>query len=406
MSRLLKLLLFWCRNKPLPPPPPPPSTSIPQPLLLLLLTLLLSLPLLLLVPSLKNKIKQIRGQFNLQLLSNLPPTTDTSRKITSLHTYPLKACQGLNPESINLTPHGLKNDRVLMIVRSASDPTQPKRFFTQRQCGRVPPSPSPKQPPLTNVVLWDDNLNVIDMGDSAAAFVTNIVNHYEAPTRSSLPPKISFHGSLRLVAFSAEANCRHPNPLYFPSSALTLSGTPPQSALSDGFPILITTTASLRDLNKRIAKKNGATPPPTNPQPISMERMFKDKISKQNPPPPPVMTMDRFRPNIVIENDIPWEEDSWRVIRINGQIFHVVKGCPRCKQSCTDQKTGEVTAEPVETLKTFRCMSDLHPDDVYFGQNVSTTGAGIVSVGDVVEVLVRDERGEGVWDKGTIDAGV
>lgn len=214
MNRLLKLLLFWCRNKPLPPLPPPPPTSIPQPLLLLLLTLLLSLPLLLLVPSLKNKIKQIRGQFNLQLLSNLPPTTDTSRKITSLHTYPLKACQGLNPKSINLTPHGLKNDRVLMIVRSTSDPTQPKRFFTQRQCGALatikveevpststatkyklsssilprstpplqvqyPPPPSPNQPPLTNVVLWDDNLNVIDMGDSAAAFVTNIVNHYE-----------------------------------------------------------------------------------------------------------------------------------------------------------------------------------------------------------------------------------
>ena len=46
-----------------------------------------------------------------------------------------------------------------------------------------------------------------------------------------------------------------------------------------------------------------------------MERIFKDKISKQNPPPPPVMTMDRFRPNIVIENDVPWEEDSWRIIR-------------------------------------------------------------------------------------------
>ena len=51
-------------------------------------------------------------------------------------------------------------------------------------------------------------------------------------------------------------------------------------------------------------------------------------------------------------------------------------------------------------------MSALHPDDVYFGQNVSTTGMGVVSVGDIVEVLVRDEQGEGVWDKGTIDAGV
>ena len=44
-------------------------------------------------------------------------------------------------------------------------------------------------------------------------------------------------------------------------------------------------------------------------------------------------------------------------------------------------------------------MSDAHPEDVYFGQNVSTNGRGTVTVGDVVEVLVKDEKGRGVWDK-------
>ncbi|GMH94624.1 hypothetical protein TrST_g5776 [Triparma strigata] len=431
------------RRAALPPPlPPTPPLMLPKQTQLMLIIVILLTSLLILSPSLRRRLKALRGQVQLYFLTSKPPSTDTSRKILSLHTYPLKACQGLDLQSVSLTPHGLKHDRVLMIVRSGSNLDAPKRFFTQRQCGALarikveevpstttttttttttyklsssilprstpplqvqyPPPPSPA--PLTPVILWDDNLNVIDMGDSAAAFITNIVNHYEAPTRSSLPPKISVHGSLRLVAFAPEANCRFPNPVYFPSTALTLSGIPPQSALSDGFPILITTTASLRDLNERIAKRVGVVAP--SKEPISMERIFKDKILKQNPPPPPVMTMDRFRPNIVIENDVPWGEDSWRIIRINGQIFHVVKGCPRCKQSCTDQKTGEVTEEPVETLKTFRCMSALHPDDVYFGQNVSTTGMGVVSVGDIVEVLVRDEQGEGVWDKGTIDAGV
>lgn len=110
--------------------------------------------------------------------------------------------------------------------------------------------------------------------------------------------------------------------------------------------------------------------------------------------------MSRFRPNIVIKGaGSPFAEDRMKVIRIggeNGAILHLVQGCPRCKQSCTDQETGQVTAEPLETMKEFRALSG-KPDDLFFAQN-ALPGIGsagqTISVGDSVEVL---QWGEPVW---------
>jgi uncharacterized protein YcbX len=28
--------------------------------------------------------------------------------------------------------------------------------------------------------------------------------------------------------------------------------------------------------------------------------------------------MSRFRPNLVVETSTPWEEDSWRIIKVRG----------------------------------------------------------------------------------------
>lgn len=109
--------------------------------------------------------------------------------------------------------------------------------------------------------------------------------------------------------------------------------------------------------------------------------------------------MSRFRPNIVISNTKPFEEDTWKAIQIgrgpDATILHITKGCPRCKQSCTDQLTGERSEEPLETLSSFRAFNG---DDVYFAQNAVLNGdsyGGVISVGDEVRILTR---GDPVWD--------
>ncbi len=123
--------------------------------------------------------------------------------------------------------------------------------------------------------------------------------------------------------------------------------------------------------------------------------------------------MSRFRPNIVISNTSkPFEEDNWKAIQIGigpkATILHITKGCPRCKQSCTDQLTGERGEEPLETLSDFRALGTSE-EDVYFGQNAVVNGywwannlnERVVNVGDPVFVLTR---GPPTWDSDEVKA--
>ena len=131
--------------------------------------------------------------------------------------------------------------------------------------------------------------------------------------------------------------------------------------------------------------------------------------------------MERFRPNIVVSGcSQPFEQDTWKRVRIGGATFRLVKGCSRCKITTTDQRTGVagglkgadgVTPEPLATLQEFREKGA--KGNVYFGQNLVhewpppllwRLGRWVrglpttlrLQVGDSVEVL---ERGEPVWDR-------
>eukprot|EP01117_Protostelium_nocturnum_P012971 TRINITY_DN4801_c0_g1_i2.p2 TRINITY_DN4801_c0_g1~~TRINITY_DN4801_c0_g1_i2.p2 ORF type:complete len:150 (+),score=63.63 TRINITY_DN4801_c0_g1_i2:80-529(+) len=128
-------------------------------------------------------------------------------------------------------------------------------------------------------------------------------------------------------------------------------------SFADGFPLLVTSEASLSDLNERIAKNNGGK----------------------------TLPMSRFRPNLVIEgSDEAWVEDSWKRIKIGKVRFQVPKRCPRCKATTVDGSRGVFDGEePLTTLKTFRAVKS----DVFFGQNLSQENEGTVSVGDRVFLL-------------------
>lgn len=109
--------------------------------------------------------------------------------------------------------------------------------------------------------------------------------------------------------------------------------------------------------------------------------------------------MARFRPNIVLKGTKPFEEDRIKVLQIGDAILYVINGCPRCKQSCTDQETGDVTEEPLETLRDFRQMTD-NPELLYFGANAIPAAESvgkIIKIGDAVRIL---EYGEPKWSEG------
>jgi uncharacterized protein YcbX/ferredoxin len=125
-------------------------------------------------------------------------------------------------------------------------------------------------------------------------------------------------------------------------------------SFADGFPYLLVTDASLRDLQQRC---------------------------------PASVRVEQFRPNLVVAGTAAWEEDTWKVIRIGEVVFDIAKPCSRCIFTTVSPERGQKhpAGEPLRTLQTFRTAPD--NGDVDFGQNLIARNSGVVRVGDNVEVL-------------------
>lgn len=360
-----------------------------------------------------NRIYQgIRLEVRLYYSKKSPATVVGS--VAGIFIHPVKSMRAVSLDKSNLDRKGLVDDRRFMVVYELPLPPWKKpgeawssdeishRFLTQRQCPslativatiscdgdkrneilvlthdhksskskeRIVAIPLSKESTAIKQVfragIWDDNVLVEDMGDEVADFLRQIVDDDEECTVSTTSSSVSSNSdtnapsSIRLVRHSTPD--RSVDTTYLPSLAWTWWGSAPLVSLTDGFPILIANERSLDDLNGRLKAAN------------------KDEIP-----------MSRFRPNIVIGpaatlNDAskakrdkisisktlsPFDEDRWKVIAVGEQVFSVVKACPRCKQSCTDQVTGAVYTEPVETMKSFRQLGDDEKsEDVFFCQN-------------------------------------
>jgi len=180
-----------------------------------------------------------------------------------------------------------------------------------------------------NVTLFSDTIeNVLDAGNFASHFLS-----------SALEQEVC------LVYFPEEAK----RPLeegFAPANHHT--------AFADGYPLLITTTASLQELNAELE-----TP----------------------------VDMRRFRPNIVIDGALePWAEDQWRRVRIGSTILRIVKPCSRCVMVLQDPVTGE-KVNAYEPLRTLRRIHQSAYGKVIFGQNAVVETPGSMVMGDSVEIL-------------------
>ena len=124
-------------------------------------------------------------------------------------------------------------------------------------------------------------------------------------------------------------------------------------SFADGFPVLIIGQSSLDDLNSRL---------------------------------PNAVEMNRFRPNLVFEGGIPYEEDSWQKFSVGEVSFLGVKPCARCVLTTVNPDKGEIDSkEPLRTLATYRNRNN----KILFGQNLLAAHFGEIKVGDKIEVHTR-----------------
>lgn len=261
--------------------------------------------------------------------------------VSALHVYPIKSCRGVSVDRAEVVRRGLAHDRRWMVVDAGG------RFVTQRAQPRMAlvdvaiegdalrleaPGMGALLIPLEvergerrAVEVWGDRCEGVVHGEASAWFssflgIACALVHMPADVERAVEPESARPGDL--VSFA------------------------------DGFPFLLTSEASLDDLNGRLV------------EPVSMIR---------------------FRPNIVVRGAPPFAEDGWGPVRIGSLGFVVAKKCVRCTIPTVDPQSGRRGKEPLRTLARYRNEDG----EVMFGVNLVHDGAGEVRVGDSVEPLDR-----------------
>lgn len=267
-------------------------------------------------------------------------------RLTSLHIYPVKGCHRIDLDAAEVEPWGLLGDRrwfpvdgdgVLVSQREVPALTQVQPTLVDAGVRLA----APGRPDLTvpavagdylEVQVWRTRFKASPAGPAADAWLSDLAGQ-----------------PLRLM-WMDDPTRRPINPAY---------ARPGESvSAADGYPLLLTNTASLAVLNDWIAEGGSAEGP---------------------------VPMTRFRPNVVVDGAPAWAEDGWvgRRIRIGEVVFRMPKPCARCVMTTNDQETGEKGREPLRTLGRTRNVDQ----ELLFGLNLIPDNTGTLRVGDPVEIL-------------------
>ncbi|GGL86168.1 molybdenum cofactor biosysynthesis protein [Streptomyces fumigatiscleroticus] len=269
-------------------------------------------------------------------------------RLKSIHVHPVKAFRGLAPREAVVEPWGLAGDRRWALIDDGG------KVVTQRERPRLAlaaaePLPggvrltAPGMEPLEVAVprpavtvpadVFRDKVEVVVAEDEAAhAWCSALLG-----------------ADVRLVHMDDPATRRPVDPEYaLPGETVSFA---------DGYPLLLTTTASLDALNSLIAQGDDAGEGP--------------------------LPMNRFRPNLVVSGTTAWAEDGWSRIAVGEVVLRVAKPSGRCVVTTTDQDTAERGREPLRTLARHRRRDGR----LLFGQNLVPLSGGTVRVGDPVRIL-------------------
>jgi uncharacterized protein YcbX len=272
--------------------------------------------------------------------------------VAELNLYPVKGCRGIALRTATLSATGLQidgiGDREWVVVDAEGE------FLSQREYPKMAlvettltatslllkapgmlllEVPLASEGDVVQVRVWDDQVSAVTQGEIADTWLSNYLGV-----------------QARLMRFDCEgsrlASHRYTGKVDAPFK------------FADAFPLLVTTTASLAEVNERLRRQG--------------ER---------------AVTMARFRPNIVLDGSPAFEEDYFKVLRSGPLAIRPVKPCARCSVPGVDPATGEHSTVVTDLLASMRATHD----GVTFGMNaIVVEGAGgTLRVGDTVEAELR-----------------
>ncbi|MDN6318868.1 MAG: MOSC domain-containing protein [Marinobacter sp.] len=260
-------------------------------------------------------------------------------KVHSLYIYPVKSLAGIEVSSFEMDDFGPKGDRRWMIVDSD------RHFVTQRalpELARVTTSLADRVVSVHVPGEGDFTLQATDQELRVLVWRDWVKALKAEPAVSEALSR--FCGKELQVVYMPDSSFRRVD-----VGRVTEYR---RVGFADGFPLLITSLASLNELNLRL-----------------------------NAP----VAMRRFRPNIVIEGAPAWQEDNWRKLNLGDQSFGIVKPCSRCVVTTVDPDTGikDSGLQPLRMLSSYRRTSE----GVIFGQNAIHETPGVIHVDDPATVI-------------------
>lgn len=270
-------------------------------------------------------------------------------KVVDLNIYPVKSMGGVSVPQINLDRFGPQWDRRWMLVNPDG------QFITQREEARMAliSASMDAQNDGTRLMIQAGNLEAKSVGINSISGEKKRVTVWGDTCEGELiNPELD-----RYLSEFLELECQL---VYMPEATQRLVDTNYASSgetvgFADGFPILLISTASLDAINSDLE------------QPV---------------------TMQNFRPNIVVDGCESFAEDEWHNIRIGDVAMQVVKPCSRCVIPSINPQTAEKDSAVLRVLNKQRKRDD---GKVYLGQNViyqlDSQETPSISVGDSVLVL-------------------
>ena len=256
--------------------------------------------------------------------------------IAEIFVYPIKSLHGSAVDEALVCGYGLEHDRQWMLVDGES------KMVTQRECPRVA---------TLHPHVEDGRLRIALPGGG------EIIVPFSADAWTDQQVTVDVWGHVYVGVVAADAikaalsqavgaRCR------LASIRSDVFRTQHAVAFHDDSPLLVISQSSLDELNRRL---------------------------------PAPLPMNRFRPNLVVSDAKPFEEDLWQRIAIGGTVLRAMKQCERCVTTTVDQFEGAFRGpEPLKTLATFRRKGE----NVAFGQYFRPESKGSrLHRGDEVRVV-------------------
>jgi len=272
------------------------------------------------------------------------------KKVSSIHIYPVKSTAGISVPQAKVEELGLSFDRRFIV----SDPSG--QFITARTEPRLC---------LVQTILMEQGLELSAPNMSTLTLsYEEFTNQYQKVTvwGDEVAGQLCSNAANTWFSDYLQRPCRL---LFFGKNSYRErkpnTDNARKIAFADGYPLLLISQASLDNLNSRLVDNQQQS-----------------------------VSMTQFRPNIVINNCLPFAEDSWQHIRIGDVEFKVSKPCERCIFTTVNAKNGEKhpQQEPLRTLKSFRKNEG---GEVLFGQNLIALNSGQIHQGDELVIISQQK---------------